>query len=113
MQSKNCFLIWVIFESVQSTLRFGGIQTNRLYFGDMSSVDIDLCSLSRYFSDGNARDAASLARFAHPALQYFTTNLCRSVQNMRLDEKESAALVGLLLLHQGLYPSNLFVTKII
>lgn len=68
----------------------------------MTFVDIDLSSLADYFSDGNNRDASTLARFAQPSLQFFVANLCRAVQNMRLDEKESSALIGLLLLHQGL-----------
>uniref|UniRef100_A0A914QQM6 Uncharacterized protein n=1 Tax=Panagrolaimus davidi TaxID=227884 RepID=A0A914QQM6_9BILA len=98
---QNLFLTWVIFESVHATIRFGGIQTNRAYSGDLSNIDIDESSLTAYLSDGNTRDAASMARFAYPVLQFFNMNLCRNVQNMRLDEKEAAALMSLLLINQS------------
>uniref|UniRef100_A0A914YFM7 Nuclear receptor domain-containing protein n=1 Tax=Panagrolaimus superbus TaxID=310955 RepID=A0A914YFM7_9BILA len=99
---QNLFLTWVIFESVHATIRFGGIQTNRAYSGDLSNIDIDESSLTAYLSDGNMRDAASMARFAYPVLQFFNMHLCRNVQNMRLDEKEAAALMSLLLINQAL-----------
>ena len=100
-QIQNLFLTWEIFEAVHATIRFGGIQTNRAYAGDLMNIDIDESSLMTYLSDGNTRDAASLARFAYPVLQFFNMHLCRNVQNMRLDEKEAAALLCLLLINQG------------
>uniref|UniRef100_A0A7E4UV42 Nuclear receptor domain-containing protein n=1 Tax=Panagrellus redivivus TaxID=6233 RepID=A0A7E4UV42_PANRE len=97
---QSQFVIWLLFESVQATIRFGGIQTNKLYFADLTSVDADEASLAAVFAGLKVRDPVNMAKIVFPSVQFFMGNVCRDVLNMRLDERETAALLALLLLTQ-------------
>uniref|UniRef100_A0A914CZC7 Uncharacterized protein n=1 Tax=Acrobeloides nanus TaxID=290746 RepID=A0A914CZC7_9BILA len=101
---RNLFIIWLLIETTFCTVRFGGVQTNRIYFGNMCFVDVSHQSLVVFFSDGNIRDPECLARFSLPMSEYFITSVCRAVQGIKLDEKEIAGLTALLFF--GLPPTS-------
>ncbi|KAI1731525.1 zinc finger, c4 type (two domains) domain-containing protein [Ditylenchus destructor] len=92
------FWLWSLLETALATLRFGGVQTNRIYFADCGYLELELEEFVKFFSVNFPRDAHSLARLALPIAQYFVENVCRSLQAERLGgEHECAALIALIL----------------
>uniref|UniRef100_A0A914CAH5 Uncharacterized protein n=1 Tax=Acrobeloides nanus TaxID=290746 RepID=A0A914CAH5_9BILA len=101
---RNLFILWLLVETTFCTVRFGGVQTNRIYFGNLCFLDVGHQALVTFFSDGNIRDPECMARFSYPMLEYFLTSVSRAVQGIKLDEKEIAGLSALLFF--GLPPTS-------
>uniref|UniRef100_A0A915CQN2 Nuclear receptor domain-containing protein n=1 Tax=Ditylenchus dipsaci TaxID=166011 RepID=A0A915CQN2_9BILA len=93
-----CFWMWCLLESALTTLRYGGVQTGRIYFPDQGFLELQHEDFVEFFDAKFSRDASSLARLSLPIAEFFVENLCRSLQAERLGgEYECAALLALVL----------------
>ncbi|KAH7728517.1 Protein NHR-38 [Aphelenchoides avenae] len=106
--NSESFALWQILETVLATLRFGGVQTNRLYFTDLSYVDLmSADSLEAFFVDQFPRDAATYAKLCLATAENFLSGVCKGIQAAKFDEMETAAFSTLLLAGNSVHSLNL------